>query len=49
MAMKIVEESGGQYHVLLIIADGQVNHTKRAQNIGGSGFGPCPKRPGFTR
>lgn len=25
MAMTIVEESGGQYHVLLIIADGQVN------------------------
>lgn len=24
MAMTIVEESGGQYHVLLIIADGQV-------------------------
>lgn len=23
-AMTIVEESGGQYHVLLIIADGQV-------------------------
>ena len=26
MAMTIVEESGGQYHVLLIIADGQVTH-----------------------
>lgn len=26
MAMKIVEESRGQYHVLLIIADGQVIH-----------------------
>lgn len=26
MAMTIVEQSGGQYHVLLIIADGQVNH-----------------------
>lgn len=25
MAMTIVEQSGGQYHVLLIIADGQVN------------------------
>lgn len=24
MAMTIVEQSGGQYHVLLIIADGQV-------------------------
>lgn len=24
MAMSIVEQSGGQYHVLLIIADGQV-------------------------
>lgn len=24
MAMTIVENSGGQYHVLLIIADGQV-------------------------
>lgn len=24
-AMSIVEKSGGQYHVLLIIADGQVN------------------------
>lgn len=24
MAMTIVEHSGGQYHVLLIIADGQV-------------------------
>lgn len=28
MAMTIVEESGGQYHVLLIIADGQVNRHK---------------------
>ncbi|KAL3501107.1 hypothetical protein ACH5RR_035556 [Cinchona calisaya] len=27
MAMKIVEESGGQYHVLLIIADGQVTRS----------------------
>lgn len=26
MAMTIVEQSGGQYHVLLIIADGQVLH-----------------------
>lgn len=25
MAMTIVEKSGGQYHVLLIIADGQVH------------------------
>lgn len=25
MAITIVEQSGGQYHVLLIIADGQVN------------------------
>ncbi|XP_021737215.1 E3 ubiquitin-protein ligase RGLG4-like [Chenopodium quinoa] len=25
MAMTIVEESGGQYHVLLIIADGQID------------------------
>jgi len=25
MAMTIVEKSGGQYHVLLIIADGQVS------------------------
>ena len=25
MAMTIVEQSGGQYHVLLIIADGQVD------------------------
>lgn len=25
MAMTIVEQSGGQYHILLIIADGQVN------------------------
>ncbi|KAG4915782.1 hypothetical protein JHK87_053339 [Glycine soja] len=24
MAMSIVEQSGGQYHVLVIIADGQV-------------------------
>lgn len=24
MAMTVVESSGGQYHVLLIIADGQV-------------------------
>lgn len=31
MAMTIVEQSGGQYHVLLIIADGQVYyiHTLR--------------------
>lgn len=28
MAMTIVEESGGQYHVLLIIADGQVRERK---------------------
>lgn len=27
-AMTIVEQSGGQYHVLLIIADGQVNGLK---------------------
>ncbi|KAJ0818257.1 putative copine [Helianthus annuus] len=27
MAMTIVEESGGQYHVLLIIADGQVTRS----------------------
>ena len=26
MAVSIVEQSGGQYHVLLIIADGQVKH-----------------------
>lgn len=26
MAMSIVDESRGQYHVLLIIADGQVNY-----------------------
>ena len=25
MAITIVEQSGGQYHVLVIIADGQVN------------------------
>lgn len=25
MALTIVEQSGGQYHVLVIIADGQVN------------------------
>lgn len=25
MAITIVEESGGQYHVLVIIADGQVH------------------------
>ena len=25
MAMTIVEQTGGQYHVLLIIADGQVS------------------------
>ncbi|KAK4798213.1 hypothetical protein SAY86_030539 [Trapa natans] len=34
MAMTIVEQSGGQYHVLLIIADGQVTrseNTKRGQ------------------
>jgi hypothetical protein len=28
MAITIVEQSGGQYHVLLIIADGQVFHLK---------------------
>ncbi|KAL7213045.1 hypothetical protein ACSBR2_015700 [Camellia fascicularis] len=28
MAMTIVEKSGGQYHVLLIIADGQVEESK---------------------
>lgn len=27
MAITIVEQSGGQYHVLLIIADGQVGIT----------------------
>jgi hypothetical protein len=26
MAITIVEQSGGQYHVLVIIADGQVIH-----------------------
>jgi hypothetical protein len=26
MATTIVEQSGGQYHVLVIIADGQVRH-----------------------
>ncbi|PKI68369.1 hypothetical protein CRG98_011277 [Punica granatum] len=34
MAMTIVEQSGGQYHVLLIIADGQVTRsvdTERGQ------------------
>ncbi|XP_073137160.1 E3 ubiquitin-protein ligase RGLG2-like [Henckelia pumila] len=33
MAMTIVEQSGGQYHVLLIIADGQV--TRSVDTIGG--------------
>ncbi|KAL8142433.1 hypothetical protein V2J09_015465 [Rumex salicifolius] len=31
MAIKIVEESGGQYHVLLIIADGQVTKSSNTQ------------------
>ncbi|KAH6830496.1 RING domain ligase2 [Perilla frutescens var. hirtella] len=31
-AMTIVEESGGQYHVLLIIADGQVTRSVDTQN-----------------
>lgn len=31
MAMNIVEESGGQYHVLLIIADGQVTRSVDTQ------------------
>lgn len=29
IAMNIVEESGGQYHVLLIIADGQVDQNPK--------------------
>lgn len=29
MAMTIVEQSGGQYHVLVIIADGQVMYLPR--------------------
>ncbi|KAG2269426.1 hypothetical protein Bca52824_063981 [Brassica carinata] len=33
-AMTIVEESGGQYHVLLIIADGQVTKSVDTQNGG---------------
>ncbi|XP_006301528.2 E3 ubiquitin-protein ligase RGLG5 isoform X1 [Capsella rubella] len=33
-AMTIVEESGGQYHVLLIIADGQVTQSVDAENGG---------------
>ncbi|XP_075501169.1 E3 ubiquitin-protein ligase RGLG2-like [Primulina tabacum] len=33
MAMTIVEQSGGQYHVLLIIADGQV--TRSVDTVGG--------------
>ncbi|KAG5090270.1 hypothetical protein JHK82_049048 [Glycine max] len=32
MAMTIVEQSGGQYHVLLIIADGQVTRSVDTQN-----------------
>nr|XP_043624602.1 E3 ubiquitin-protein ligase RGLG1-like [Erigeron canadensis] len=32
MAMKIVEESGGQYHILLIIADGQVSRSGDTKN-----------------
>ncbi|THU50581.1 hypothetical protein C4D60_Mb06t21760 [Musa balbisiana] len=32
MAMTIVEESGGQYHVLLIIADGQVTRSVDVEN-----------------
>ncbi|XWS69112.1 hypothetical protein CRYUN_Cryun04dG0151300 [Craigia yunnanensis] len=32
MAMTIVEQSGGQYHVLLIIADGQVTRSADTQN-----------------
>ncbi|KAF7834472.1 E3 ubiquitin-protein ligase RGLG5 isoform X1 [Senna tora] len=32
MAMTIVEQSGGQYHVLLVIADGQVTRSVDTQN-----------------
>ncbi|KAJ3681183.1 hypothetical protein LUZ60_015672 [Juncus effusus] len=32
MAMSIVEKSGGQYHVLLIIADGQVTRSVNTEN-----------------
>lgn len=33
MAMTIVEKSGGQYHVLLIIADGQVTKFSRYSKL----------------
>lgn len=43
MAMTIVEQSGGQYHVLVIIADGQVMYLpsfysfyKEVQRMGGN-------------
>lgn len=43
MAMTIVEQSGGQYHVLVIIADGQVMYFprfysfyKKVQRMGGN-------------
>ena len=32
MAMTIVEQSGGQYHVLVIIADGQVTRSVDTEN-----------------
>ncbi|CAH1412905.1 unnamed protein product [Lactuca virosa] len=32
-AMTIVDQSGGQYHVLLIIADGQVGHSEEKKTI----------------
>ncbi|XP_010415367.1 PREDICTED: E3 ubiquitin-protein ligase RGLG2-like isoform X1 [Camelina sativa] len=40
-AMTIVEESGGQYHVLLIIADGQVTRSVDTEN---GGFSPQEQR-----
>jgi hypothetical protein len=33
MAMTIVEQSGGQYHVLVIVADGQVFYSRLAQSL----------------
>ncbi|KAG1363354.1 hypothetical protein COCNU_11G001810 [Cocos nucifera] len=32
MAMSIVEQSGGQYHILLIIADGQVTRSENSES-----------------
>ena len=37
--MRIVANSGNQYHILLIVADGQVNAPAQGGNVGVRGWG----------